>query len=733
MDDELQNPTLEEKNLTIEAVREGDDLQTRTYRKDIDGSIWWVPGDAISIFYGSGSNGGSKFTSVNTTDTTKVTNFTGAITAITGGGEITVDQTYFWGLYPYQEDASCDGVSVTMSLPKEQTAVPGTFATNLYPSLGKSQGLIMAFYNICSGMKFSVTKEGVKKVTLKSRGGEKITGKAKVNFKDGVPVSEIIDGSDEVILEAPSGEFFIPGKFYFLVMFPTTFSQGFTVKLETITEEAVVEKTGKLTANRSKFGKISNIDANATYSQKTGNIPVEDANFKAYLVDKFDNNSDGEISFEEAHNIYMISIDTDNIESVQGIEYMDKLISMQCTSISHGGLLRKIDVTNNKSLTRLVCSGNELANIDVSQNSALTYLDCGSNLISRLDVSENAALENLYCGGNWITSLDVSKNLDLRLLSCRSNALQSLDISNNTKIDDLDCSDNQLNNINISNNIALERLNCSQNLLTKLDLSKNSKLVSLRCDNNFLKELNVSRNTSLTTLDCSPMCYYSHSEELNILSNLYIANGQEIPNITINRNSNYVPDDTIINEYPENGEGEGTGEEDWEDDSTITMVVDYMPTTFQINVSGNVIPTENYDWIQWNGSSFTTQRNTSGYVRRAVFTSEEDTRSIIIYQQRHGIDARIIITVENIDGDSVRLLVRIATNYPSDYAEWGIQYGTENSSLNGTKVQQGNTPSFGEHHATVSGLAAGTLYYLRGYVKTTEGDTVYSSPITVVL
>ncbi len=274
MENNFQKRQLKEQKLTITATREGDETQTRTYRDDSDMSIWWIPGDAISLFYGSGTNGGSKFTSVNTTDTTKVTNFTGVITAITGGGEIAVDQTYFWGLYPYQEDASCDGTSVTMTLPKEQTAVPGTFATNTFPSIGRSQGLIMGFYNICSGMKFSVTKEGIKKVTLKSRNGELLTGKAKVSFEGGIPSAEIIDGSDEVILEAPAGEYFEPGKYYFLVMFPTKFTNGFTVTLETFTEEATVEKTGTINAKRSNFGRIANIDANATYSLKSGSFPT---------------------------------------------------------------------------------------------------------------------------------------------------------------------------------------------------------------------------------------------------------------------------------------------------------------------------------------------------------------------------------------------------------------------------------------------------------------------------
>ena len=511
LEENFQDIQTDEQELTITATREGDETLTRTYRDDSDMSIWWMPGDAISLFYGSGTNGGSKFTSVNTTDTTKVTNFTGVITAITGGGEIAVDQTYFWGLYPYQEDASCDGTSVTMTLPKEQTAVPGTFATNTFPSLGRSQGLTMGFYNICSGMKFSVTKEGIKKVTLKSRNGELITGKAKVSFDNGVPAAEIIDGSDEVVLEAPAGEYFEPGKYYFLVMFPTKFTNGFTVTLETFTEEATVEKTGTINAKRSNFGRIANIDASATYSKKTGNIPIEDASFKAYLVEKFDKDGDGEISYAEAASITSIVISTRSLGSVQGIEFMDNLASLRC----YRNQLTSLDVSNNTALTRLDCFYNQLTSLDLSKNTALTYLSCYNNQLTSLDVSNNTALTYLSCYLNLLTSLDVSNNTALTSLDCNRNLLTALDISKNTALTSLRCYDNQLTSLDVSNNTALTDLRCYGNQLTSLDVSNNTVLTFLQCNRNQLTSLDVSKNTALTTLSCT----YNQLTSLDVSKN----------------------------------------------------------------------------------------------------------------------------------------------------------------------------------------------------------------------
>ena len=656
------------REMTIEAVRENlgseeGGLSTRTMRDEESGSVLWVPGDAISLFYGSGANGGSKFISTLESGSSDMTNFTGTITAITGGGELTVDDTYFWGVYPYGEDVSCDGQGVTMTVPTSQEATPGTFAPNTFPSVGRSQGLIMGFYNICGGWRFSVTKEGIKKVTLKSNGGEPITGKVKVMFDAaGVPViEEVLEGSDEVVLEAPSGEYFEVGKNYYMVLLPTVFESGFTMTFETFTESGEYNRTKKTTIARSKFSGIANLDNYLTtpYTKKTGPIPVEDANFKAYLVSNFDTNKDGEISYEEALEITEINVCTDDIESLRGLEYMTGLQSLSCygssstwsnelqMSVPSGKLtsldvsantaltnlrcqsnqLTSLDVSNNAALTYLSCRNNQLTSLDVSANTALIYLYCGqnqlasldvsantaltslgcgynqltaldvsantaltglycnNNQLTSLDVSNNTALESLYCGNNQLTSLGVSANAALTYLSCGNNQLTSLDVSNNTALTSLDCSDNQLTSLDVSANTALTSLDCSDNQLTSLDVSANTALRNLSCGDNQLTSLNVSANTALrdlscycnrltsldvsnntaltilscganqlTSLDvssntaltdlyCSPM---NDSAGNNLLSVLYIAQGQEIPNVTINRSESMIPAETQI-------------------------------------------------------------------------------------------------------------------------------------------------------------------------------------------
>lgn len=206
----------EQKEITITAYR-SDESGTKTQRDESNGAVLWTPGDAISLFYGSGAGGGSKFVS-NASEPAAVTNFTGSIGVITGGADVSVDDTFFWGLYPYDPAAECDGSSVVTTLPNRQKAVPGTFDTGLFPSLGKAQGLSMGFYNICGGIRFTVTKSGLKSVTLRALGGESLTGKAKIGFVDGTPkVLEIMDGSDMITLSAPAGKYLEVGKFYYFI------------------------------------------------------------------------------------------------------------------------------------------------------------------------------------------------------------------------------------------------------------------------------------------------------------------------------------------------------------------------------------------------------------------------------------------------------------------------------------------------------------------------------------
>lgn len=243
-----------------------EDASTRTVRK-LDGKIYWNPGDAINVFFGSDKG---KFTSSNTEDAAKAS-FNGSITisSVIGMNEGEDDDNCVWGLYPYHETASFDGTYVYTSLSSEQMGKAGSFADDLFITLAKSNSFKLSFYNVLAGIKFSIQKEGVKKVIFSGNDGEILTGDLKLKFgEDERPVvSEITNGKTSVTL-TPDGGTFTVGEYYYIVFAPTTFSKGFTLSFQTATEEGEYTYNKSITFPRNMFGTLTNADKDVTYSEK---------------------------------------------------------------------------------------------------------------------------------------------------------------------------------------------------------------------------------------------------------------------------------------------------------------------------------------------------------------------------------------------------------------------------------------------------------------------------------
>ena len=259
-------------------------------------------------------------------------------------------------------------------------------------------------------------------------------------------------------------------------------------------------------------------------------IPIADANFKAYLVANFDTNGDGEISSIEAKQVTSIDVNTDNIYSLDGIEYFTNLTHLACygtsewdsnsSSYIYKGNLTKINLNKNTKLDYLYCSNNQLSQLNLNKNSQLTDLYCGNNQLSEIDLSSCTLLKALYCNSNQLTKLDVSKNTELSSLHCINNQLTELNLENNIKLKDLNCRINQLTVLDLHNNIQLTELSCYSNPLISLDISNNTKLNYLECGASPFTELNVSNNTELTELSCA----FTSITKLDLSNNIKLTN-----------------------------------------------------------------------------------------------------------------------------------------------------------------------------------------------------------------
>ena len=168
------------------------------------------------------------------------------------------------------------------------------------------------------------------------------------------------------------------------------------------------------------------------------NVVFDDEIFKAYCVENFDSDGDGEVSYAEAKVVTYIDVPQKGISSLKGIE----------------------SFTN---LTQLYFEHNQLASLDVSHNTALEILFCSNNQLTSLYVGQNTALRNLECSSNQLTSLDVRGCTALTILSCCFNQLTSLDVSHNTALTNLYCFDNQLTSLDVSQNTSMSTLRCESN------------------------------------------------------------------------------------------------------------------------------------------------------------------------------------------------------------------------------------------------------------------------------
>lgn len=522
---------------TINAVIVQPDTRTSLNGPDANGvyKTVWSPGDQIMVFSGDLA---CRYILKSGENTNKGV-FEGY-----GNSEDLV------AVYPLSIGFSRTGATIEVGLPEVQEYVSGNIPLGAYPMLGIYSDETFSFRNLCSVLKVPMFGDAtVKSITFTpNNAGVKASGKAVINVNS--TQLEMDDNSKpSVKLDCPDVKLSAqPTDFHFVVP-AQIYPGGFTLTIATDKGDVVKTLKSDITLDRSVLYPIEAFECKIDSKE---NIIFEDANFKAYLVANFDTDGDGEISYEEALAITMIDVDTDNIESLAGIEHMANLTELNCEG-------------------PFVMSGYEpeegrgkLKTLDVSKNTKLTKLYCGFNQFSSLDLTSNVLLERLRCAGNDLNNLDVSKNTELTRLTAYNNHLSSIDVSYNTKLEVIDLSNNQIKSIDISKNESLATFNCDDNLLTELDPSNNQKLTNIYCSNNNLSSINVRKNQKLAKLviigNSIPQIDLRNNSELthlfcekNKISELDLSNNTKLRQLTVNDNSlssltvNCCPEIEILN------------------------------------------------------------------------------------------------------------------------------------------------------------------------------------------
>lgn len=432
--------------------------------------VYWTPGDVIGVYSCTSENYsleglGTPFTT-DLTDDTPTASFT---------GEATEGTQQYIAVYPQDKFAGCmwspEMTVLVFTLPTEQTAVAGGFATGLNPSLATTadMGGDLNFKNLCALVKFRISggeADELESVTLTDLGGTGLSGTAMYVKSSSM---EAVDA--DVISVTLTGSFTTGTDYYFVVVpsvdnnyAPAAPKNGFSLTFTRQDGTSFVKAAS---------GGIGDTNLAAGMILDLGEIDLSGATYQEAITNSAFINAVGEqVKWEVTGGIvYLTDANKQAIEAVTSLNIENKNL----TDISGIKYFTK--------LTNLNCGNNQLTELPVGNLTQLTSLKCSDNQLTALPVENLTNLTLLYSSNNQLTALPVEKLTKLTELNCGTNLLTKLDIENLTQLTKLYCNNNQLTALPVGKLNNLNVLNCHDNRLTELDITSVTSLNSLYCGN----------------------------------------------------------------------------------------------------------------------------------------------------------------------------------------------------------------------------------------------------------
>ena len=331
--------------------------QTRT-QLAAGNEVHWTEGDKIALWDGTAVQ---EFTA---------TTISGSNATFTGTA--TPSSTYT-ALYPLSAVVSFDDSNIRFNLPAEQTAVAGTFANQLAPSLAKATGgsTDLVFENLCALVKFTMPADMAGEGTFTLVGGngyDVLAGKYWMNYINGNQ-SPGIERTNRVTLKGD----FEAGKAYYFVVLPGTLTKGFSL----LYEDSQGKLYRKATDNSVTLtaGRILNLGTLALTGFEKAVAKEIYAGLESGTATE---NADGTVTLSDAD--------------------LSALAGMTTLKLPSGGVTSLPGLGYCTGLNELSCSFNKLTELNLSGLTQLTTLWCYNNNLTALDITQLSGLSTLYCG-----------------------------------------------------------------------------------------------------------------------------------------------------------------------------------------------------------------------------------------------------------------------------------------------------------------------------------------------
>lgn len=432
--------------------------QTRT---QLDGlNVHWSEGDQIALWDGTAVQ---EFTA---------TTISGSNATFTGTA--TPSSTYT-ALYPLSAVVSFDDSNIRFNLPAEQTAVAGTFASNLAPSLAKATGgsTNLEFNNLCALVKFTVPADMAGEGTFTLVGGnatEALAGTLTCNTADGTLTAT--EPATRITLKGN----FESGQAYYFVVMPGTLADGFSLLYEDSKSKLYRKATGNsVTLQAGHILNLGPLALTGFDKAVTTGMTYNDASIGTPHPDGTSTLNASELG--NVGNTSSLFVTSKNLTSLAGVGHYTRIKTLYCNY----NQLTTLNASGLAELQYLICNDNQLTTLNVSGLTKLETLQCDNNQLTTLNAGGLTELGDLQCEDNQLTALSLSGSTKLWRLLCNNNKLATLDLSGLTALSTLDCDMNNLTVLDLNGLTELSKLNCYANELSALDITQQAKLTKWYC------------------------------------------------------------------------------------------------------------------------------------------------------------------------------------------------------------------------------------------------------------
>ena len=236
---------------------------TKTTVENGGTKVLWGVGEEISVFLGTTAY---KFKSLNTSPASSA-DFEG-----TPSLKDVSDSNPILALSPYKSGSKVASGIIYYNLPATQQAVENTYDPEAHALVAYSPTVNLSFYNVTSGIRFTLTRSDITEITLKSNNAEALAGDLQIKASGSTPtIQNITSASTKIKLLPPAGGF-KKGVWYYITTIPAKLTKGFTIDFKAGVLEASFTTSSVVTMKRGGYGSISEIDKNLTFADPTVHV-----------------------------------------------------------------------------------------------------------------------------------------------------------------------------------------------------------------------------------------------------------------------------------------------------------------------------------------------------------------------------------------------------------------------------------------------------------------------------